>query len=217
MKDYAPDFEAQREQMVTRDIERRGIHDPRVLAAFRAVPREKFVPPEELPRAYADHPLSIGHGQTISQPYIVALMAEILEVEQNHKVLEIGTGSGYQTAILAELAAEVYTIERVAPLSETAERRLQEMGYTNVHFMVGDGTLGWPEEAPFDRVTVSAAAPHISKAFEDQLVEEGVVVIPVGGPHAQNLIAGRKRGGKLREKFICGCVFVRLIGEDGWT
>ncbi len=166
--------------MVERQIRQRGVADTRVLDVMRTVPRERFVPAEAVPRAYDDSPLGIGFGQTISQPYIVAYMTEALAVQPTHRVLEIGTGSGYQAAVLGSLAREVYTVEIVAPLAKTASRVLSDLGYANVHVREGDGFAGWPEHAPFDRIMVTAAPDEIPQPLIDQLAPGGRLVIPVG-------------------------------------
>ena len=166
--------------MVAEQIEARGVRDPRVLAALVRVPRELFVPDDQRGGAHQDRPIPIGHGQTITQPYIVGYMTEALKVEPSHKVLEIGTGCGYQTAVLAELAGEVYSIERISALGERARRTLESLGYANVQVRVGDGYAGWPEHAPFDRILAAAAPPEIPPALLDQLAEGGILVIPVG-------------------------------------
>lgn len=210
-------FAALRVQMVEYQMRERGIRDERVLAAFAKVPREKFVPPEHEAEAYDDHPLPIGLGQTISQPYMVALMTECLRLEGKEKVLEIGTGSGYQTAILALLAREVYTIERLETLSHTAAKVLAELKYNNIHFLVGDGTLGWPEHAPYDRILVTAGAPDVPVPLVEQLVDGGLLVIPVGGEQEQELIVVEKAGQKRTRRHICYCHFVKLIGKQGWA
>lgn len=170
-----------REGMVRNQIEARGIRDPRVLAAMRRVPRHLFVPEEVRPAAYEDHPLPIGHEQTISQPFIVAWMSEALQVTPRSRVLEIGTGSGYQAAVLAQIVAEVYTIEIVAPLAESARRTFETLGYTNVHTKHGDGYVGWPEHAPFDAIIVTAAAEQVPQPLIEQLRVGGRLVVPVGG------------------------------------
>ncbi|NIM05982.1 MAG: protein-L-isoaspartate(D-aspartate) O-methyltransferase, partial [Armatimonadetes bacterium] len=190
------------------DLRRHGLADERVLQVMGKVPRHCFVPEYEQPRAYDDDPLSIGHGQTISQPYMVAIMTRCLSLSGEEKLLEIGTGSGYQTAILAELAAQVYTIERVEPLSLRAQKTLKELGYTNVNSRVGDGTLGWPEAAPFDAILVTAGAPEIARPWKEQLAENGRLVVPLGQRYSQTLMVYTKQGGKLKEEPICGCVFV---------
>jgi protein-L-isoaspartate(D-aspartate) O-methyltransferase len=198
--------------MLRRDLKRRGVRDRRVLAAIERVPRERFVPAELEDEAYADRALAIDCGQTISQPYIVALMTEALALSGNEKVLEIGTGSGYQTAVLAELAARVVSIERHAELSEQAWRRLAALGYRNLRCVIGDGTLGWPEEAPYDRILVAAAAPSCPPALVEQLADGGVLVIPVGGEEEQELERCVKQSGALTRTRLTSCRFVPLIG-----
>ena len=193
-----------------------GIRDERVLAAMARVPRHVFVPPELLPFAYEDRPLPIGAGQTISQPYIVALSTQALELSPTDRVLEIGTGSGYQTAVLAELAGTVFTIERIPELSQLAQKRLLSLGYGNIRFRVGDGTKGWPEEAPFQAILVTAAAPTAPKSLVSQLAEGGRLVIPIGGRESQTLWLFRKRGRRVEREYLCPCSFVPLIGEEGW-
>lgn len=197
-------------------LKRQGITDERVLAAMAAVPREEFVRPRDRAMAYDNAPLPIGAGQTVSQPYIVALMTSALELAGTEKVLEIGTGSGYQTAILARLAREVFSIERFAELAERALSVLERIGVANVHIQVGDGTQGWPEEAPFDRILVTAAAPRIPEPLVAQLAENGLLVIPVGDENAQSLLAYRKRNGVLQRRHLCECRFVPLVGQEGW-
>jgi protein-L-isoaspartate(D-aspartate) O-methyltransferase len=201
--------------MVRRDLAGRGVRDARVLAAVGRVPRERFVPAPRAAEAYADHPLDIGLGQTISQPYIAALMTEMLGLTGSERVLEIGTGSGYQTAVLAALAAEVYSVERLPELSERARAALAELGCGNVRFRVGDGTLGWPEEAPFDAVLVAAAAPHVPGSLRAQLADGGRLVMPVGPPGAQRLVTVRRGGQRFTEEPGIDCIFVRLIGKEG--
>jgi protein-L-isoaspartate(D-aspartate) O-methyltransferase len=169
-----------RKRMVADQMRARDIRDPRVLAAMERVPRHRFVPPESQSSAYEDHPLAIGHGQTISQPYIVAFMSQALDVRPSDKVLEIGTGSGYQAAILGELAGEVYTIEIVEPLAQSAKKTLEELGYRNVHVRAGNGYAGWPEQAPFDRIMVTAAPDEVPPALVEQLKVGGLMAIPVG-------------------------------------
>jgi protein-L-isoaspartate(D-aspartate) O-methyltransferase len=206
------DFRAMRERMVETQIKARGIKNPRVLAAMLKVERHLFVPKEYQSDAYADHPLPIGEDQTISQPYIVAFMTEQLELKGTERVLEIGTGSGYQAAILAELAGEVYTIEIVKPLGLSAQRRLQELGYRNINVRVGDGYLGWPEKAPFDAVIVTCAPDHIPIPLIEQLKEGGRMVVPVGNyPQALKRIV--KRLGKVESTDVLPVVFVPMTGE----
>ena len=205
-----------RKRMVERHLARRDIRDLRVLDAFGRVPREEFLRPEDRPQAYEDHPVGIGHGQTISQPYIVALMTQALELTGTEKVLEIGTGSGYQTAILCETAAEVYSIERIAELSEQADRVLKSLGYANYRLHVGDGTVGWPEVAPFDRIIVTAAGPEVPATLKGQLAEGGIMVIPVGPTKFQQLLLLRREGGGVTSRSITDVRFVRLIGEEAY-
>jgi protein-L-isoaspartate(D-aspartate) O-methyltransferase len=210
------DAAALREAMVRDQLVARGIRDERVLAAFRKVRRELFIPDVAPDLAYEDHPISIGCSQTISQPYIVAMTLECLALKPEDRALEIGTGSGYQTALLAELCREVDSIERIPELAEAARLRLRDMGYANVAVRVADGTLGWPEKAPYDAIVVSAAAPHIPQPLADQLSDGGRMVIPVGGVSGQDLVLVERKGRGLRTRSICGCVFVRLIGQEGW-
>ncbi|OGW86374.1 MAG: protein-L-isoaspartate O-methyltransferase [Omnitrophica bacterium RIFCSPLOWO2_01_FULL_45_10b] len=193
--------------MIERQLKGRGIKCLEVLTAFRKIPREQFIPPDLKMKAYEDHPLSIGYNQTISQPYIVALMTERLEITKKDRVLEIGTGSGYQTAILAELAGEVYSVEIVEPLHGLANERLQRMGYKNVHLKHGDGCSGWPEEAPFDKMIATAAAKEIPQALMEQLKEGGRIVIPVGELD-QDLVLGIKRKNTLEIKHLTPVRFV---------
>lgn len=202
--------------MVEEQIIARGVHDPRVIDAMGRIPRHEFVDPGMAAQAYLDHPLNIGFKQTISQPYIVALMTEGLGLTGSEKVLEIGTGSGYQTAILAELSRQVFSIERVTSLSNRARRSLYRLGYVNVNLRIGDGTLGWPEEAPFDAILVTAGTPQIPPAYLEHLGEGGRMVIPRGGAQSQELICVRKSGGQIREEIMVGCRFVKLYGRYGW-
>jgi protein-L-isoaspartate(D-aspartate) O-methyltransferase len=214
----AIDFQTLRNQMVDRQIAGRGVRDPRVLEAMRAIPREEFVPERLAESAYDDSPLPIGEEQTISQPYVVALMAEALEIRPEDKVLEIGAGSGYAAAVLSRLGREVYAVERHESLVQEAEERLSRLGYSNVHVHHGDGTLGWPEHAPYDVIVVAAGGPDVPPALLDQLAEGGRLVIPIGpDPRSQDLVRVRRRveGGTTRE--ILGPVrFVPLIGAQGW-
>jgi len=210
-------FARKRAEMVRHQIELRGIKDERVLETVSKVPRHLFVPHKLRDRAYCDTPLHIGEGQTISQPYMVALMTEMLALTGSEKVLEVGTGSGYQTAILAELAAFVHSIERIASLAESARQRLAALGYENIEVHVGDGSVGLESEAPFDAILVTAGAPGIPEALCSQLAERGRLVIPVGSQTLQRLHLVEKKHGQLRTKEFTGCVFVPLIGEDGWT
>jgi protein-L-isoaspartate(D-aspartate) O-methyltransferase len=207
---------AKKREMLRRQLRGRGIADTRVLHAMGKVPRERFVPPEAMDEAYADHALAIGSGQTISQPYIVALMTEALELSGGEKVLEIGTGCGYQAAVLAELARDVLSIERLAPLADQARQKLADLSYGNVTVRTGDGTLGWPERAPFERIIVTAMAAECPPALFEQLAEGGILVIPLGDRNSQVLEVIRKFEGRKHATAISGCRFVPLIGEQGW-
>lgn len=209
-------FDILRKRMVEEQLMPRGINDQKVLQAFYKVGRHLFMPRELRETSYADYPVPIGEGQTISQPFIVALMTECLGLSGEEKVLEIGTGSGYQTAILAELAKEVYSVERFAKLSKNAEAALRETGYQNVRLKVGDGTLGWPEEAPFDRIIITAASPRIPLPLTEQLKDGGRLVLPLGESFSQMLTVVEKKGNKLESTEVCGCVFVPLVGRYGW-
>jgi protein-L-isoaspartate(D-aspartate) O-methyltransferase len=209
-------FDILRKRMVEEQLMPRGINDQKVLQAFYKVERHLFMPRELRETSYADYPVPIGEGQTISQPFIVALMTECLGLSGEEKVLEIGTGSGYQTAILAELAKEVYSVERFAKLSKNAESALRETGYQNVKLKVGDGSLGWPEEAPFDRILITAASPRIPLPLTEQLKDGGRLVLPLGESFSQMLTVVEKKGNKLESTEVCGCVFVPLVGKYGW-
>src|SRR5947209_20478616 len=209
----ASDFAAERQRMVQQQLEARGINDGRVLAAMAKVPREEFVPPESRAASYADGPLPIGHGQTISQPYIVAFMTEQLRLKPSDRVLEIGTGSGYQAAILAELVSEVYSIEIVEPLAKNAKATLQRLGYRNVHVKVGDGYKGWPEHAPFDAIIVTCAPDNVPQLLTDQLKEGGRMVIPVGDRFSQELYLLEKKNGQLKESVTLPVRFVPMAHE----
>ena len=214
-----PDLASVRRAMVDVQLAGRDIRDPAVLDAMRTVPREAFVPPAFADRAYDDGPLPIGHGQTISQPYIVAFMIAAAAPRASDRALEIGTGSGYSAAVLASMVKEVYTIERIAALAETARSRLSELGYRNVRVRCGDGTLGWPEEAPYDVVIVTAGGPRVPPALLAQLAPGGRLVMPVGGdPHFQWLVrfCRRRTDGKLLEERLEAVAFVPLIGVEGW-
>jgi protein-L-isoaspartate(D-aspartate) O-methyltransferase len=212
------DFQILRNQMVDRQIAGRGVRDRRVLEAMRAIPREAFVSERLAESAYDDSPLPIGEEQTISQPYVVALMAEALEIRPEDNVLEIGAGSGYAAAVLSRLGRKVYAVERHESLAREAEERLTRLGYSNVRILHGDGTLGWPEHAPYDAIVVAAGGPEVPPALLDQLAEGGRLVIPIGpDPRNQDLVRVRRRteGGTARE--ILGPVrFVPLIGVQGW-
>lgn len=209
-------YQRARKRMVKTQIAARGIKDPRVLRAMLKVPRHLFVEEALKDQAYGDYPLPIGEGQTISQPYIVALMTEALELKGREKVLEIGTGSGYQTAILAELARWVYSIERYPSLARRAKRILDALGYHNVIIRVGDGTKGWPEMAPFDAIIVTAAGPKIPEPLIEQLAEGGRLVMPVGDEWSQFLVKVVKKGGKLYQENLGAARFVKLVGTHGF-
>lgn len=210
------DFQAEREQMINEQLIARGVTDKRVLDAFRRVPRHEFVPIQYRDEAYVDHPLSIGEGQTISQPYMVALMTEALNLAGKEKVLEIGAGSGYQAAILSCLARDVYSVERLPELALEARERLKRLGFNNVEVKVGDGTLGWDEFAPYDAIIVTAGANQIPNLLLQQLSDGGKLVIPVGSIWFQNLRLVTKSGDEYFEESLGGCRFVPLIGEYGW-
>jgi protein-L-isoaspartate(D-aspartate) O-methyltransferase len=207
------DLAAKRQQMVQQQLVARGIQDERVLAAMAKVPREEFVPPNSRAESYEDGPLQIGYGQTISQPYIVAFMTEQLHPKGNDRVLEVGTGSGYQAAILAELVAEVYTIEIIEPLAKSAEAALEGLGYKNVHIKAGDGYRGWPEHAPFDAITVTCAPDHAPQPLIDQLKEGGRMIIPVGSFGDQELYLLEKKNGELQRRAVLPVRFVPMTGE----
>ena len=207
------DFGAQQDRMVEQQLKLRGIKDERVLAAMGKVPREQFVSVDGRASAYQDAPLPIGYGQTISQPYIVAFMTEQLRPKQTDRVLEIGSGSGYQAAILAELVADVYTVEIVEPLAKTAEGTLQRLGYKNVHIKVGDGYSGWPDEAPFDAIAVTCAPEKVPQPLVDQLKDGGRMIIPVGEQFAQQLYLFEKKNGQLKESATLPVRFVPMVRE----
>jgi len=203
-----------REKMVADQIEARGVVDERVLEALRKVPREAFVREEDMAMAFYDGPLSIGYGQTISQPYIVAYMTEALGIEPEDRVLEIGTGSGYQTAVLAELASEVFTIEIVEPLALRAKDILTRLGYKNIHFRIGDGSAGWPEEAPFDAIMITAAPPSVPDTLVDQLADGGRMIVPVGR-YEQYLELIEKKDQEVHRRRLIGVRFVPMTGKSG--
>lgn len=209
-------FVKERERMVVEQLVRRGLDDPGVLAAMRKVPRHLFVEGAMWDRAYGDHPLPIGEAQTISQPYMVGLMTQLLRLTGAEKVLEIGTGSGYQTAVLAALSREVCSVERLPALAARARRVLEEEGYGNVRVRTANGTYGWPEEAPFDRILVTAGTPAVPPPLLAQLAEGGRMVLPVGGADAQTLTVVERLDGQTRISTETGCVFVKLIGEHAW-
>ena len=210
------DYEIARERMVSEQLVKRGIKDPRVLAAMRKIPRHLFVDEALAARAYGDYPLPIGEKQTISQPYMVALMTEALAPGPKDRILEIGTGSGYQTAVLAELCSKVFSIERIKSIAEKAEKTLESLGYSNFLIRVGDGSGGWKEEAPFEGILVTAGAPDVPRVLEQQLTERGRLVIPVGDEFSQSLIKIVREGDEFSQSNLAGCVFVRLIGNYGW-
>ena len=210
------DYEKEREHMVESQLGRRGIKDKRVLDAMRQVPRHLFVPQDTRGLAYSDGPLPIGQGQTISQPYIVALMTELLELTGQEKVLELGTGSGYQAAILSRLVGQVYSVERHAALAGQAEQVLAQLGYDNVEISVGDGTLGWPEHSPYEAIIVTAAAPDVPHPLTDQLADGGRLVAPVGSRWSQVLAKVKRQGETLVREHLTAVAFVPLVGKYGW-
>ena len=203
--------------MVAKQLARRGIRDSRVLEVMESLPREQFVPPGIRGAAYDDRALPIDHGQTISQPFIVAYMTEQMTPTSSHRVLEVGTGSGYQTAVLCRLCGHVYTIERIAPLQAAATARLAVIGCHNVTFAHGDGSVGLAEHAPYDRIIVTAAAPAVLSALLDQLVDGGILIAPVGGERTQTLTRVVRRGDTTSTTPLLTCRFVKLIGADGWS
>lgn len=210
-------YRAERDRMVEAQIARRGIRDERVLAVMRKVPRHLFLPEDVRDYAYTDGPIRIGSGQTISQPYIVALMTELLDVQPQHKVLDVGTGSGYQAAILNELAAEVHTIERHPELADSAEQRLASLGYETIRVHTGDGTQGYVPCAPYDRIVVAAAAPGVPKPLLEQLKDGGRLVIPVGSRFSQRLEVWDRAGDDYQKESDIAVVFVPLVGKNGWN
>ncbi|MBU0534221.1 MAG: protein-L-isoaspartate(D-aspartate) O-methyltransferase [Candidatus Omnitrophica bacterium] len=210
------DYKILRENMVEVQLKTRGIKDEKLLEVMGQIPRHLFVSEQQRSCAYEDFPLPIGEGQTISQPYMVALMTELLRLKEHEKVLEIGTGSGYQTAVLSKTAKEVYTVEKIESLALKAEEMFKELGYQNIKVKVGDGSEGWSEYAPYNGIIVTAGSPKIPEPLIKQLSENGRIVIPIGGPFSQDLILGEKIKGELITKTICGCTFVPLIGKHGW-
>ena len=212
----ANEYALMRKRMVEEQIAVRGIRNPRVLAAMGSVLRHCFIPPDDLAWAYADGPLPIGHGQTISQPFVVALMTELLELRPTDRVLEIGGGCGYQAAVLRELAAEVHTVEFIPELAQQAEKTLAGLGYTAIHIHTGDGSPGWPEAAPYNRILVAAAAPEVPQPLLDQLSEGGQLVIPVGGRSVQQLEVWKRTGKEFDRRVNLGVCFVPLRGQFGW-
>nr|BBJ04865.1 hypothetical protein YBY_27140 [Marinobacter nauticus] len=219
MNERVPDFSNLRADMVQYQLAGRGIFDSRVLEAMDRVPRERFIPEHLAGEAYEDYPLPIGWGQTISQPYIVALMAQALQLEGRERVLDIGTGSGYAAAVLASLALEVFSIERIPELAEQARKNLERAGFSQVHVRCGDGTLGWPEAAPFDGICVAAGAPAVPETLKQQLAVGGRLIIPVGSEHSvQRLVCITRRTDADFEREDFGDVrFVPLMGEQGWS
>jgi protein-L-isoaspartate(D-aspartate) O-methyltransferase len=210
------DYRLARERMVNNQLIPRGIEDKGVLQAMEKIQRHLFMEEALIGEAYNDHPMPIGHGQTISQPYIVALMTQALDLSGKEKTLEIGTGSGYQTAILAELSEKVFTIERIRPLMEKSRSLLNELGYTNILFKYFDGTLGWKEYAPFDAIIITAGAPRVPEPLLDQLAEGGRMIIPMGDRSSQELIKVTRLGEDFEKQNLGGCRFVDLIGIHGW-
>jgi protein-L-isoaspartate(D-aspartate) O-methyltransferase len=219
MVDTLTNFAAEREAMIERQIASRGIRDPKILEAFRAVPREEFLPKEYADLAYGDHPLPIEAGQTISQPYIVALMIEAAEIKPGDRVLEVGAGSGYAAAVMSRIASEVVAIERQPDLVKVAQERMQRLGFDNVRIVEGDGTRGWDTEAPYDAILAAASGSHVPKPWVEQLADGGRIVMPVGEPNwVQKLIKVTKGpAGKLITEDLGGVRFVPLIGEEGWN
>ncbi len=210
------EYQLVRKRMVEEQITARGVLDPRVLAVMGSVPRQRFIPMDELAWAYADGPLPIGHGQTISQPYIVALMTELLHVKPTHRILEVGTGSGYQAAVLGHLAAEVHTVEVIPELGAGAAKILAEMGYKNVHIHIGDGSLGWPEASPYDGILVAAAAPSAPQPLLDQLADGSRLVVPIGSRGFQHLEIWIRKGKAFERQDNISVAFVPLRGQYGW-
>ncbi|MBM4018284.1 MAG: protein-L-isoaspartate(D-aspartate) O-methyltransferase [Planctomycetes bacterium] len=208
-----PDARDELDWMVRTQLEPRGIFDARVLEAMRTIDRRRFVPEAHGSLAYDDNPLPIGEGQTISQPYMVAVMTQSLDLRGPQRILEIGTGSGYQTAVLARLGGEVYTVECRPALLEKARAVLDSMGFKNVHYRAGDGRRGWPEASPFDRILCAAAAADVPQAWLDQLADGGILLVPVGGAEGQVLVKVANRGGRLVRTEFCPCRFVPLVGE----
>jgi len=214
---FTADQTAQCREMVEKQIRGRGIRDSRVLAAMLAVPRHAFVPQQFMAGAYNDQPLAIGEGQTISQPFMVGSMTEALELSPDDRVLEIGTGSGYQAAVLSLLARAVYTVESRPELAEAAQGRLADLGYHNVHVKIGDGTMGWAEEAPYNAIVVTAAAPLVPPPLLEQLADGGRLVLPVGSAETQELMRIRRRGTQTFNELFYHCRFVPLVGRHGWS
>lgn len=216
MAEKHENYAAQRRAMVEDQLKRRGIRDPRVLDAMSTVPRHLFVPPVARPAAYADSALPIGQRQTISQPYVVAFMTEAARIEPGDKVLEIGTGSGYGAAVAAQIADKVYTIERHGELAEQARDRFRELGYDNIHVIEADGSQGWPEQAPYDAIIVTAAAPEVPQPLLDQLAVGGRLIVPVGTRASQRIVRATRRDDEIHRAPLTEVRFVPLIGEHGW-
>ena len=216
MKILSKKYDRKREEMVRSQIEARGVRDPRVLSAFRAVPRHLFVSEALREQAYGDYPLPIGEQQTISQPYIVAEMTQALELGRDDRVLEIGTGSGYQAAILAQIVYRVYTVERKRALYMQTRNLFDKLNYHNIVTKYADGTKGWQEESPFDAIVVTAGAPELPEVLITQLAEGGRLVVPVGNQHTQELIKICREKGDVQQTNLGGCRFVKLVGEHGW-
>ncbi len=210
-------YQDERKKMVREQIKQRGIHAPKLLNAMREIPRHRFLPEKRRRWAYSDGAMRIDKGQTISQPYIVALMTNLLQLQGDEVVLEVGTGSGYQAAILANLARKVHTIERHAELAEQAQITIESLGIENVEFHLGDGSLGLPQQAPFDAIIVTAAAPGIPQSLLDQLAEGGRMVLPVGKRYSQVLQVWERHGGQFEHEAITAVAFVPLLGEEGWS
>ncbi len=215
-RDLSVDLSEARERMVSEQLERRGIKDPRVLAAMRSVERDRFIPAEYAEHAYDDGPLPIGSSQTISQPYIVALMSEAAALDGNERVLEVGTGSGYQAAILSRLAPEIYSIESIPSLHDHARLILDTLGVRNVHLRCGDGSVGWPEKAPFDAILVTAAMPGVARPLLDQLSPGGRLVAPIGEEELQTLVRLQRINNSWQEEYFGECRFVRMTGKHGF-
>lgn len=202
--------------MIERHLRARGVTDPRVCRAFALTPRERFLDPSQRQNAYADSPLPIGSDQTISQPYIVGLMLQELDVQPDHRVLDVGAGSGYQTALLSHLAGEVHGVERIASLAARARETLEQLGISGATIHVGDGSMGLPDHAPFDRIIGGAASPNVPDAWGEQLADGGKIVTPVGPRDVQTLVRVEKRGNQVKQTELCGVRFVPLLGEQGW-
>ena len=211
------DYRVARKRMVEEQLILGGVKDPKVLEAMGKVPRHRFVPEGLVDQAYLDRPLYIGSAQTISQPLIVGIMTQALELKGSEKVLEIGTGSGYQVAVLAKLAKEVFTIERISTLSLSARRVLYRLSYHNIFFKIGDGTLGWKEEAPFDAIIVTAAGPSVPETLKQQLADGGRMVLPIGTVENQKLVFIQRVGHNFSESILSDCRFVKLVGKEGWN